>query len=75
MTSNTNQKEVNDFESPFLRMEQIMAILHCSRSTVHKYQAQRGFPKGSRISGRLTLYPKKDVMAWIENEMALTAVK
>lgn len=62
-----NKSETNPYESDYLRMQQIQDLLHITRSTVHKWQKTKGFPKGASIGQRCTLYRKQEVYDWIEN--------
>jgi prophage regulatory protein len=53
----------------YLRMNQVAQLLGVARSTVFKYIKEKGFPKGKKLSQRLTVYKYSEIQAWLEENL------
>jgi predicted DNA-binding transcriptional regulator AlpA len=51
----------------FLRVEQVLALVPVSRSTLDKRVAAGTFPQPVRLSGRIRLWPCEAVRAWLDD--------
>jgi prophage regulatory protein len=71
LMNNNNQQEqsMDILPREYLRMEQVATMIGVARSTIFKYIKERGFPKGRKLSERLTLYKYSEVIDWIESNL------
>jgi prophage regulatory protein len=53
----------------YLRMNQVAQMLGVGRSTVFKYIKDKGFPKGKKLSQRLTVYKYSEIQAWLDENL------
>ena len=74
MVIDTFRKEENMQEQPnkLLRMSQVCEATGLSASSVRRYVERGDFPKGRRLSSRLTVWAEREVMAWLEKDFGTT---
>ena len=63
-------EDTNPYASDYLRSTHVQSMLGISRSTIHLWIKTREFPKPIPIGGRLSLYRKKDVVDWVEEQFS-----
>lgn len=57
-------------DETFVTIEDFMAILHVSRSTIDRLRKRRpaGFPSEFQAVSRRPLFKRQEVLAWVESQ-------
>lgn len=60
------EHQSNENQMQLVRISEVSKLTGLSHSTIRRYTAQEKFPQGRKLSPRLTVWKKGDILAWLE---------